>query len=150
MPVMSKLTSAYVAGIIDGEGYLGIQKQHRSTYQDGIKYEACIKIGMTNKDLIVWFKNSFGGNIHHRKFKDNCKDAYTWTIRCNKRIIPFLDKVIPYLRIKKRQAEILRKFFKTYYDGNKDGHTLKGNVKLERENLYKQIRVLNQRGISAP
>ena len=54
MSVMSKLVAAYLAGLIDGDGYLGIVKQKRATYKNGIMYYAAIKIGMCDKKIIQW------------------------------------------------------------------------------------------------
>lgn len=143
---MSKLTAAYIAGIIDGEGYLGIQKQTGKKYSDGIKYEACIKVGMTDQKLITWLQISFGGNIHHRIGTGKNKDSFTWTLRGNRKIKPFLDKVYPYLRIKREQADVIRRYFKTFYDGNRDGYKLKKSIKSERDVFCQQIRSLNHRG----
>lgn len=143
---MSKLTAAYVAGILDGEGYLGIQKQTGKMCSGGIKYEACIKVGMTDQNLINWLQSSFGGNIHHRIGTGKNKDSFSWTIRGNTKIKPFLDIVYPYLRVKKQQADVIRKYFKTFYDGNRDGYKLKESVRNERDILCQQIRYLNHRG----
>lgn len=156
MSIMSKLTAAYMAGIVDGDGYLGIQKTHRDTFKDGIKYEVCIKIGMNNKEFIEWLKESFGGNIHERRFEDNRKTFYSWTIRGCKAIKPIIEKIYPYLKVKRKQGETLKKFLKTFYldnyemsanEGRGGVHReIKEHVRKEREMLYQDMRKLNQVG----
>ena len=146
-----------MAGIIDADGYLGIQKTHRETFLNGIKYEICIKIGMNDEDFIKWLKASFGGNIHKRTFPDNRKDFYSWTIRGCKSVSPILDKVYPYLKVKKGQGELLKKFVKTFYRDNyeivKNGEHKRGvhkqikkEIRTKRERLYWNLRKLNQIG----
>lgn len=159
---MSKQTAAYIAGFIDGEGYIGIiTDKNRINFRRNDSYKTVLKIANTNKDIIQWFKNSFGGYLEHRTMKENQKDAYCWTIE-GKNLQPFLDKVSPYLRIKKKQAEIIKDFRKTYNEGSYEyiqriakngGHLTSKTTKPEvlelREKLYQQIRELNKRGTCA-
>ncbi len=146
---MSKLTAAYIAGYIDGEGYLGIMERHKdSKYHCRSDYLPVIKIASVDKDIIEWFKSSFGGWIHQRKFKDNSKDAYSWTL-AGKKIKPFLDKIYPYLKIKKEQADLLKERIKMYdrikiENGAKNIYRDSDFEKLK--DLYSQIRKLNKRG----
>lgn len=156
---MSKLTAAYVAGFVDGEGYIGIIKDNRRiTFRRTDHYEAVLKIANTNKEIIDWFFKSFGGNVHHRIMEENQKDAHYWTL-AGEKVIPFLDKIMPYLKMKRKQAEIVKKLRKTYCsesykyinrEARNGGHltskTTKEDILKLRENLYKQIRELNHRG----
>jgi len=107
MPVMSKLTAAYLAGLIDGEGSLEIRKKGR-------KYEARIRVWMVNYELIKWLYDSFGGFLGKREFDNNCKTAYGWTIKGKKQVEPIIKKIRPYLKVKKNQAELIIKFLKTF------------------------------------
>lgn len=152
---MSKLTAAYLAGLIDGEGYLGIQKNKREDNIGGYGYMGVIKICMIDENIIKWLKNSFGGNFEKRIGKDNRQDSYGWTLRHGKNIEPFLNKVYPYLKVKRKQADILKKFFKTFNGDqykiveNKLGYgtgvhkELNETTKEDREKLYWQIRKSN-------
>lgn len=158
---MSKLTAAYIAGFVDGEGYIGlIRNKGRQMFRRIDYYVAVLKVGNTNKDIIYWLKNSFGGTIWIRNPKDNQnkKIAYLWTLD-NKNLIPFLDKIYPYLRIKRKQVEIVRKLKDTINrksysfperiarnGGRFISKTLNNDVADYREKLYKEIRILNKRG----
>lgn len=162
MSLMSKLTASYIAGFIDGEGYIGIIKDSRKIgFRRQDSYEAVLKIANTNKQIIDWFQESFGGNVSSRVLGGNAKDAYCWQISGEK-LVPFLDKISPFLKMKGKQAEIVRKLRKTVSPesytyptreakngGKFRSKTLKPEIIGIRENLYQQIRELNKRGNSA-
>ena len=148
---MSKLTAAYVAGLIDGEGSLEIQKKDT-------KYQTRIRICMTDERTIIWLKESFGGYFGTRKFDDNWKDAYVWDIHNNRLVKPFIEKVYPYLRIKRKQAEIIKEFLKTFNSesykivkNNSEYHNgrhkeLSDKTLVKRERLFQEMRLLNKKG----
>jgi len=154
MSLMSKLTAAYLAGLIDGEGSLEIQKKDR-------KYQARIRICLTDEKLIKWLQSSFGGFLEERKFENpNWNNAYVWTLKNTKNVKPFIEKVYPYLRIKKKHAETLKKFLKTFKSNsykiiaNKLGYgtgyhkELRDEIIEERDRYYYQMKELNKRGKS--
>ncbi len=84
---MSKMTASYLAGYIDGEGYLGIIPNCNKS-----SYTSKLKIASVDEKIISWLKDSYGGNVWKRKFHDNSKDAYTWTLE-GKLLLPFLEKL---------------------------------------------------------
>ena len=72
---------SYLAGIIDGEGYVGIikctpQKKFRETKP---RYKPTIIIVNTNKKLINILNYNFGGSIHERKKVLRTKTTYAFT-----------------------------------------------------------------------
>lgn len=161
--IMSKLTAAYVAGLIDGDGYLGIMRKSSKRSLARVHYTPVVKVGMTDKDIIEWLQKSFGGNFYHRD-NGQYKDLYQWKL-ANRTMKPFLDAIYPYLRVKKAQADVLKRFFGTfgsddYYQkkqkgglrngGTRYSKTLKDETLEYRKELYKQIRKLNHRGIIVP
>ena len=154
---MSKLTAAYLAGLIDGEGYIGIQKQTRKHNIDGYGYMGVLKICMTDKYLIKWLSDSFGGYFGERIGKDGRKDSYEWCLRHERNVKPVLDKVFPYLKVKRKQAEVLKKFFGTFNPNaykivkNRLGNNgtgyhkeLKTEIKEYREKLYLELKQLKK------
>lgn len=144
MPIMSKLTAAYLAGIIDGEGYLGIKKEKKNSYVGGYCYVPIIKVCMIDKDFIEWLKNSFGGHTSKRIKQNGDADSYEWEIK-NSNVIPFIKKIHPYLKIKGKQVIVLNNFFSTYGKENHTSRFIKDEVRERREKLYWQIRELNQK-----
>lgn len=144
---ISKLTSAYIAGIIDGEGYIGllrVKKGNKSKWQSlrEFKFVPCIKVVMTNKEIIEWLRNSFGGTIEIRtkNTAKNAKVSYGWTLR-KAHTIKFLKLIYPYLMIKRKQAEVLFRFPRI-----KAGTIITDEVYQKRIELYEEIKILNKRG----
>ena len=72
-------------------------------------------------------------------------------MRDRKKIVPFLESVMPYLRIKKNRAEFLLNYCKTATYSNKKS-TYFGLSKEEliyREDSYQKMRELNGRNVAA-
>jgi hypothetical protein len=81
---------AYLAGLIDGEGYLKIEKH--GTIR--------LVIGMTHKETIEWIHNNFGGNITEQKTELG-KSFYVWRMNQGKDLFYLLLLVIPFMVTKK-------------------------------------------------
>lgn len=141
---MSKLTASYLAGFIDGEGYFGIYP-----VRQGKHFISCVKVANTNKEIIEWLHSSFGGFFYTRHFQSKSKDAHTWTLT-DKRVVPFIEKIVPYLKIKRPQAELVLKREKLKLKlknmGERKGMVYPVNILKEIENCYLEIRKLNHRG----
>ena len=106
-------TLAYTAGIIDGEGCISIVSTPRSEKLGGRYYRLVIVVGNTNEWLIQWLKFNFGGNFYmsrHQK-KPTHKPMFQWQIHSQK-AADFLSQILPYLQIKKPNADLAIKFQK--------------------------------------
>ncbi len=105
---MTEIELAYIAGIVDGEGCIGIY--HRLDTKGNRSYQLCVQVGNTDKALIEWLHKSFGAYMYEHKHY-SCEKikrklpSFVWTIVGNQ-ALSFLEIVHPYLRIKKEQAEI--------------------------------------------
>lgn len=148
MALMSKLQASYFAGLIDGEGYIGIlkiKKGNKKVWRSSREYHYCpvLKISMTDRDIITFLYQSFGGNFEIRKAYDTpdrkASESYCWTLK-NKSSIEFLQKVYPYLRVKRKDAEILFKFSNL---NNGAGNPVSNENWNNRDELYLQIRSLH-------
>lgn len=115
-----QLDMAYAAGAIDGDGSLFICRRESS---DSVKYVAGANIGKSCKELIDFFQEKFSGNM------DKNGGHYRWGISSSIRMIPFLERIVPYLVTKKEQAETLLKWFR---DGMPD-----------KEETYIQMKKIN-------
>lgn len=147
MAVMSKLQAAYLAGLIDGEGYIGILKNkhgEKSVWSSTREYffTPVLKVAMTDRELIEWLYKSFGGTFETRKAKGNAKESYCWSMR-KSQVQDFLKLLYPFLQVKKRDADIIFRFMKT---NNGAGHPISEENHLIRIKLYEEIRKLHSRG----
>ena len=116
---------AYTGGLLDGEGFIGISKNKSSRYSRGYSFILSVTITNTNEWLIQWLKLQFGGTIissssHARKTDKNWKPQWVWRVRDNK-AKEFLELILPYIQIKKAQAEIAIRFQIAKHDQPKRG-----------------------------
>lgn len=101
---MKRTDLAYIAGIIDGEGCISIERRR---YAEG-KYKKIVSLTVSNTEewLCQWLKLSWGGRIRIRIDKrENHLPLYNWVVYRAK-AIEVLKVILPYLKIKKPQAEI--------------------------------------------
>lgn len=109
---MSKLTAAYLAGLIDGEGHISIIPYVRKDRNNQVYYKHNVKMTLTDKHLIEWCKASFGGYIYVRtQTNPKWKDSYTWSLN-SKGTEELLRYIHPYLRLKKRQCGLVLERFR--------------------------------------
>ena len=101
---------AYVAGIIDGEGNIGLHKV--GGCNEHPYYALKISVGNTNAWLISFLKMQFGGNIYQRKYDNpHHKDCWVWELHAKGAYI-LLNLILPYLQIKRPQAKLAIQFQK--------------------------------------
>lgn len=113
------LLYAYLAGIIDGEGTIRINKTRLSKYpnwQD--KYSAHISVGMSSKKVIDLLVKNFKARMRiERAGVPNRKTIYRWGTSGNKAVPKILKKILPYLIAKKKHAELVIEFCEGYKKG---------------------------------
>jgi len=97
-PILWSNKLAYLAGLIDGEGYFKVEKQ--GTLR--------LIIGMCDKKTIQWIKDNFGGNITIQKTQKG-RLFYVWRLNQGKDLFYLMLCIIPFLVNKK---DIAVNFFK--------------------------------------
>ena len=101
---------AYTAGIIDGEGSIHLTKGRNRKLKQGYCISLVISVGNTNEWLVQWLKMQFGGQVYYKDCQNpKWKPCWTWII-ANKQAGEFLELILPYLQIKRPQAEIALDF----------------------------------------
>lgn len=130
------LDAAYIAGFIDGEGYIGI-----SGYSTIV-----LSISNTYKPTLEWLHTMFGGHIHKdtsRPLLNKFRDKYYWQISGIK-AMDVLILTLPYLREKKPQAELAIKLqqLKKYESCGCKGMPISERNK--RISIIKQIKALKR------
>jgi len=101
---------SYLAGIVDGEGTIMIQR-----YKDGGGYGLILSIGNSNFEVLQWIQERYGGNIVGPTHvnEGNRKPMYTWALY-GENARRLIKKLIGTLIIKKLQAEIAEEFWIKY------------------------------------
>lgn len=87
------VTLSYIAGLIDGEGCITLANK-------------CwrIQVAMTDEPVIRWL-GTFGGSVSERKRYGKRKRNWRWLIMRQSEVVEFLMATMPYLRVKRDQAE---------------------------------------------
>jgi hypothetical protein len=106
---MSREDWSYLAGLFDGEGSVTITHHHRGHRKAGPLYhELAINIANTYEPVIQWVKDKLGFGMIHKKrcagMPGARKDIWYWET-ANKKAEQFLLLILPYLKIRKAQAE---------------------------------------------
>jgi hypothetical protein len=100
-----KILYSYLAGIVDGEGTIGIGKGGST------KYYARISVANVNKEVIDLLAKIFGSKTRLEKINiPNRQPIYRWGTSGNLSVPKIIKYILPYLIIKRKQAEIVLKF----------------------------------------
>ena len=132
---------AYAAGIIDGEGCIRIvvrKPRNRRSTQHSLILQVAQKDGI----LMDWLYGNFGGMVYLKNKRTDGSDwIYEWRVM-ERKAAEVLKQVMPFLTVKKRQAELGLRFqtHKTGAGNYGDGrykplseHELKLREKLAQE-----------------
>lgn len=111
---ISETELAYAAGLIDGEGCIRIAKlSPRSCVKEG-QYGLTVNCSNTHYGVLEWIKELFGGHITGKPRSEKHSLCWCWMIS-GKRAADFLLLIEPYMKIKKREAQIAMMFSETYH-----------------------------------
>lgn len=103
---------AYIAGLIDGEGTISLNKQTEKAHpQWNPKYTPYIGFTNTNLEALELVGDFLGSNVRHHVgskdgFKGN-KECFRVVKNGKNNVRKLLEKLLPYLVIKKKQAELV-------------------------------------------
>lgn len=160
--MIKETTIAYLAGLVDGEAYIGIKKDMtsvRSGHSKSPLYHERIQIRMVDEESIKLFKKVFGGSYYYEKKSANNpltkKKMYCYQIS-DLSAVNALKQLLPYLQVKKRQAQICLKLRKSKQSklarkrGNISGRAggkgrpMDKKIVDYRDNLWKQIKQIHR------
>lgn len=145
-----KTTYAYIAGVIDSDGYISIgRKTSRYVKKDGtrsIYYEVRVGLGQTNEMIPDFVRSVFPGyRGSHQPKNPLHKRWYIWQAFNEKSRLP-LQKLLPFLMLKKKQAAAALKML-DLMDKQNAGRfmaiRLTAKQEAERLALYREVSHLN-------
>ena len=146
---------AWLAGFIDGEGYIGITFQRKKETNSQTASPRChpyLIIANTNKAVLGFITERIkAGRVHSEVRKQNCKSAYQYHLTKQDHLHGLLRAVFPYLQVKKEQCRLLllflerRKTIKPLVGRGRRGITSFDN---RDEEFYQELLALNRRGSS--
>ena len=108
---MTETEKAYIAGIIDGEGSIMLQRIHKNEFPS-----PCVSVASTSLELLNWLKKTIGKGMIISKKNYNPevhKDCYSYVLRRND-AIKLIEEIYPYLVIvsKKKRAKLIIEKYK--------------------------------------
>jgi len=95
---------AWAAGIVDGEGHVKVERYKSS--------RGIVRVDNTDIKILRRLQVFFGGSIYpnFRKDRPKSKPCWFWVIT-GKKVVVFLEEIIPYLISKKEQAKTVIDFY---------------------------------------
>ena len=130
------MTPQYLAGFIDGEGSLGIYRHN----------ELSIQIAQINRRVLDQIQSQYGGRVLIIRSRQNKKGhIHQYYLSRRNQVKIMIEDILPYLIVKKQEAEIVLKFINTYttHYGRDKGPNMKYKQD-ERNSLAKQLKELKQ------
>jgi len=148
--MVDEIHISYLAGLIDGEGWIGISKHNRkgrSRYPFEFRANVGICLGK-GSFILNELKEEYGGSIYFRKKRDSrWVDITSWQL-AGSNCKPFLIDLLPYLRIKRTQADLVLEFLDL--QGETGLNALYPKIKKRQIEIYNELRLLNAKGKTEP
>jgi len=132
----------WIAAVIDCEGSVLAQ---RRTKRDSITIS--VTVGMTNKNFMDYFNSLYPAKLYkeYRNNNENHKNIFIWFI-AGHTCRTFLEGVLPYLIIKRRQAELCLEALKLMREWGGTGNRFPAFVIRQMHFLCEQVHRLNKKG----
>ena len=127
---------AYIAGLLDGEGCFLIEKFAVKTNIIGYQYRPKVEVTMCQERPIVHVASLTGRQVQFRSIKSG-RIAYKCVWR-NRYAADLLRLVIPFLKGKREEAEIILDYFDNHSPGRGKEFLPEHGIKAEeaRQRLY--------------
>lgn len=99
---------AYIAGLVDGEAYIGIKKSNsKSNGYISPRYAARLQIRMVDEQAIKFIANIFGGSYYKEKPSAK-KGRPLFCYQASDKIAQgILEILLPYLKVKEESAKTI-------------------------------------------
>lgn len=148
----SELDFAYLAGFIDAECSLNIQK-YMNKDRPNYLYKILLQCNNTKAPVFKWLLERFGGHIHFIDRRNHGKarrNQLTWRLS-GKALSKILDKIYPFLKHKKPVCKELIDFYATTLINGGARHTETfrsryAEIIEERERIVAHVHKLNLKG----
>lgn len=134
------LSKQYLAGFIDGEGYLSVVTHSDTRTKRGFTLQPVIAIGSVDKIILDEISKITSGKFQSRKKIKGNKQLYFLQVQDLEGIKLCLKQILPYLVIKKQQTTLLNEYVKLRLKNKNKGYS---DRELEIAKIFKTI---NKRG----
>ena len=102
---------AYLAGILDGEGCIGLYNSRSRTDTRSTHFQLVVRVTQKSPQAVELLNQVFGGNMHtYTDVGPNKPGPYfSWRVT-NNQAVGVLEKLQPYLREKRAQCDLALEF----------------------------------------
>ena len=100
---MNRVELAWLAGILEGEGYFSLTLNNKTKDRPGRHY-ARLTVTMTDKDVIecIYAITGFGTIHTYPPYQPNRKRTYTWRVSKWEDLYPLLRRLRPFMGERRR------------------------------------------------
>lgn len=140
---LTEIQAAWLAGVIDGEGSIGIWKTTGND-RPHKRYRPAISVANTHERFIAQIAGLLDSSVHI-KGNGNLVLGHKkcWAVWVKTRAIPnLLEQIAPYLVIKRKQADLVLEFCRAVAASPVHNRAMQP----EFERLYLECKALNKRG----
>lgn len=137
----------YLAGIIDGEGCIAVQKS-KNGLENNPLFSARVCVGMVDKHICELFQREFGGSVREERVPDR-RSIYRWRLQDKKNSLKFIERMEGKLKVKQNQLELISEFHSGRISNPVNKRYLCEEELQRREGLYLKSRELNAVGAGA-
>jgi hypothetical protein len=141
----------YLAGFIDGEGTITALRQTRvQTGNESMSFR--VMLANSHEPVMRWIYETFGGGLSNPRSVRSVKHkpVMTWYIGAYE-ALALCHRLLPYLKVKRRQAEIIIALSEFGYERSGKGpRWVSDENYAARVPLLAEIRRLNHRGVLPP
>lgn len=111
---MNELDLAYLAGVFDGEGCISFSLRERASAKaQSPNLQTIVAVQMSDRSTVELFHVRWPGvfgKVSRARFPAHWKTQWRWVLMADD-IVPFLDEIRPYLRLKRPQAELALRYY---------------------------------------
>ena len=111
----SEVEKAYAAGFLDADGAIMATIEKHREKKFGFRVRVIVKITQRDQKILNWFLKTFRVG----KIRQN-RTAHDWLIRDQKIVAEILGILMPYLKVKKFQAQKAIKILESSINSSKD------------------------------
>jgi len=136
--LLGDIHAAQLAGIWDCDGNIGIARRYDKRYEGRAYYRPVVQIGQVPRALLDWVVDVIGDG---RVYKHGRRPVHF--LRLPERVVvEFLERIRPYLILKRRQAELAIELSRSQaWNGKK----IPPEVIARREAIWAEARALNRK-----
>ncbi len=123
---------AYLAGIVDGEGCIGVWQNANGSHR------GALEIGSTSAALMEWLSARLGGSVIGPRVRAGRRNWYRWRLS-GRAAGALCARLLPYLVIKPEAAALLVEFGLSVDQGHRTTTAIRGR----RAEMVERFHILN-------